>query len=78
VIDNAPVDVPSLREGQRVTLSRGEVVDWMYFDGAEGRGGYTIAALVHGTPEQKGYEAKMGIRDWSRYKFLKLPRGAGR
>jgi len=72
-IDNEPVDVASLKVGQTVTLTRGEVVDWMYRDGGETQGAYTIVAIVYGTPDQREYENKMGIKDWSRYRFLKKP-----
>lgn len=70
-IGNEPVDVASLKVDQTVTLTRAEVVDWMYRRGVETQGGYTIAALVYGTPQQKEYEQSLGIKDWSRYRFLK-------
>ena len=72
-IGNEPVDVASLKVDQTVTLTRAEAVDWMYREDGELRGGYTIVALVHGTPEQKAYEKSLGIKDWSRYRFLKKP-----
>lgn len=72
-IGNEPVDVATLKAGQTVTLTRGEVVDWMYREGGETKGGFTIAALVYGTPQQKEYEQSLGIKDWSRYRFLNKP-----
>nr|WP_267908158.1 DUF2314 domain-containing protein [Cerasicoccus arenae] len=49
---------------------REEVSDWMYLQDGHLRGGYTIAALIYGTPDQEGVTKSMGI-DWSKYKFLK-------
>ncbi len=72
-LGNEPVDVASLRVDQTVTLSRAEVVDWMFLENGETKGGYTLAALVYGTPQQDDYQKKMGIQDWSRYRFLKAP-----
>jgi uncharacterized protein YegJ (DUF2314 family) len=69
-INNEPVDVKSLKLGQVVRVSREDAVDWMYQERGKLRGGYTIVALVHGTPEQASYEKSMGI-DWSAYRFLK-------
>jgi len=73
-IGNEPVHVKGLKLGQRVKVMRDEVVDWMYMANGRLRGGYTIAALIHGTAQQAGYERALKI-DWSQYQFLK-PRPA--
>lgn len=69
VINNEPVDTKEVRLGQRVRVERGDVVDWMYLERGKLRGGYTIVALVYGTPDQQQYEKNLGI-DWTDYRFL--------
>ena len=70
VIDNEPVNPVGVKLNERVSVARGDVADWMYMAHGKLRGGYTIAALAYGTPEQDEYTKNMGI-DWSAYKFLK-------
>ncbi len=69
-VNNEPVNSVGIAMGQVVKISRDELVDWMFMSKGKLRGGYTIVALVYGTPEQTQYEKNMGI-DWSQYKFLK-------
>jgi len=69
-IANEPVDATFLSYGETVTVPRDEVADWMYFENGQLQGGYTVAAMVYGTPEEKPYGKSMGI-DYSRYEFLK-------
>ena len=69
IIDNEPVDTEEVELGQLVEVSKNEIVDWMFFDEGKLVGGYTIAALIYGTDDQRRYEDMMGI-DWSKYEFL--------
>lgn len=46
VLDNDPVDVHNVRMGQRVTVERAEVEDWIYDDGETMVGGYTVRVLM--------------------------------
>ncbi len=68
-INNEPVDTNAVRLGQEVRVKREEIADWMYLDRGRLRGGYTIVALVHGTPQQSEYGKNLRI-DWSEYKFM--------
>lgn len=68
-INNEPVNNIGVKLGQSVRVKRDEVADWMFMDNGRLRGGFTIAALVYGSDEQKQYEKNMKI-DWSEYQFL--------
>jgi len=68
-VNNEPVDTKQVRLGQKVRVKRGEIADWMYLERGRLRGGYTIVALVHGTPQQNEYGKNLQI-DWSDYEFL--------
>lgn len=68
-VNNKPVHLQQLKEGDEVRVERNQVVDWMFMQNGKLRGGYTVAALTHGTPNQAEYETNLGI-DWSQYRFL--------
>lgn len=68
-INNEPVNPVGVKLGQKVTIARDAVVDWMFMSNGKLQGGYTIVALIYGTPDQAQYEKQMKI-DWSKYKFL--------
>lgn len=68
-INNEPVGDVGVKLGQVVRVERDEVVDWMFLSDGRLQGGYTIAALVHGTEEQAAYEEDLGIT-WTQYEFL--------
>ena len=71
-ISNSPVDATHLAKGQVVRVSQDEVADWMYVEDGELRGGFTLVALIHGSPKQEQYERSLTFRiDWNRYIFLK-------
>lgn len=46
VLANEPGMVANVKEGDPVTIDRSEVEDWMYFDGENLVGGYTVKVLV--------------------------------
>jgi uncharacterized protein YegJ (DUF2314 family) len=69
-IDNEPVEARNLKVGQVVKVSKADTIDWFYHVKGKLRGGYTIVALVYGTPEQAKYEKELGIT-WTSYGFLK-------
>lgn len=69
IISNEPVDAKYLKLGEKARVTKAEVVDWMYTDQGKLKGGYTIAAMVYGTPDQDQFAAAMQI-DWNTYKFL--------
>lgn len=71
LVNNDPIHLEDLSMGQEVTIPRDEVADWLYDDNGQLQGGYTIAALVYGSPEQDAYADAMGI-DWNAYEFLEL------
>jgi uncharacterized protein YegJ (DUF2314 family) len=41
-ITNTPFDTTEVKLGQKVTVKLSEIVDWMYLDGKNLSGGYTI------------------------------------
>ena len=69
-VDNEPVETRNLKIGQVVKVSKADAVDWFYHEKGKLRGGYTIVAIVYGTPEQAKYEKELGIT-WTSYGFLK-------
>lgn len=72
VINNAPVDATYLTKGQMVRVSQDEIADWMYVENNELRGGYTLVALIYGSPKREQYESSLNFSiDWARYDFLK-------
>jgi len=73
-VNNSPVDATYLKKGQTVRVQKDEVADWMYVENNELRGGYTLVALIHGSPKKEQYERSLTFRiDWDRYDFLKKP-----
>jgi uncharacterized protein YegJ (DUF2314 family) len=71
VINNAPVDATYLTKGQMVRVSQDEVADWMYVENNELRGGYTLVALIYGSPKREQYESSLNFNiDWARYDFI--------
>jgi uncharacterized protein YegJ (DUF2314 family) len=46
VVSNEPVDVTTLRIGQRITAPEADVSDWMYLESGVLRGGYTLRVLL--------------------------------
>lgn len=69
-IGKKPVNNIGVKLGDAVTVATDDVVDWMYMEQSSLRGGYTVVALVYGTPQEAQAERGMGI-DWSLYEFLK-------
>lgn len=51
ILDSDPADVHSLQCGDRVRVTLGNLNDWMYLDGDEPVGGFTVAVL---TKRQRG------------------------
>jgi uncharacterized protein YegJ (DUF2314 family) len=71
-INNSPVDTTYLKKGQLVRVQKEEIADWMYVEDNELRGGYTLVALIYGSPQQEQYENSLSFKiDWDRYPFLK-------
>ena len=52
-IDNLPEIVTSLSLGDRITVPKDEISDWMYIEDGKLVGGYTIRALMKLTPPEE-------------------------
>ena len=61
---NNPVDVKSLRLGQKVTVRPEEISDWMYVENGRLVGGYTVRAYYHTLPaaEKRQFAENVGFR----------------
>lgn len=50
------------RPGQSFDFSEGEIVDWLYMDGAKMKGNYTACALLKREPGQAAaFKARFGL-----------------
>jgi uncharacterized protein YegJ (DUF2314 family) len=63
-VDNNPVDVKSLRLGQKVTVRPEEVSDWMYVENGRLVGGYTVRAYYRNLPadQKRRFAQNVGFR----------------
>jgi uncharacterized protein YegJ (DUF2314 family) len=63
-VDNDPVDIKSLRVGQKVTVLPGEVSDWMYVENGRLVGGYTVRAYYRNLPadQKRRFAQNVGFR----------------
>jgi uncharacterized protein YegJ (DUF2314 family) len=63
-VDNNPVDVKSLRVGQKVTVLPGEISDWMYVENGRLVGGYTVRAYYRNLPadQKQRFAQSVGFR----------------
>lgn len=63
-VDNNPVDVKSLRVGQKVTVRPEEISDWMYVENGRLVGGYTVRAYYRTLPEaeKRRFAQQVGFR----------------
>lgn len=69
VVDNKPVNKVGVKLGQTLVIPQHDVADWMFTQGKKLVGGYSIAALIYGTPEQADFERQLGM-DFTQYQFL--------
>lgn len=53
-INNTPKSVRSVHMGQQITFAQDDIVDWMYFDGAQMKGNFTACALLKHEPKSDG------------------------
>lgn len=62
-IDNTPRWVKSVKLGQTITFSEGEIVDWLYVDGGKMKGNYTVCALLKREPpsEADAFKRRFGL-----------------
>lgn len=63
-VDNNPVDIKSLRVGQKVTVRPEEISDWMYVENGQLVGGYTVRAYYRNLPaaEKRQFAQNVGFR----------------
>lgn len=69
-VNNVPVFDVKVDIGDRLEVSFDEVEDWMFIVNGQLKGGYTIIALIHGTPKEDAYNQQMKI-NWDVYQFIK-------
>ncbi len=64
VVDNEPVDTKLVKLGDAVTVTPSELSDWMYIDGGNLVGGYTIRAiLAEQSPQERAkFEKENGVK----------------
>jgi uncharacterized protein YegJ (DUF2314 family) len=60
---NTPRLVSNVRQGQTVTFSRSDIVDWMYLENGRMRGNFTACALLTREPEAQraAFERQYGL-----------------
>ena len=66
IIDNAPRIVRNVRNGQRISFSRSQIIDWMYRDAKTGKmvGNFTgCALLAHESPKDAAEFRKAYLLD---------------
>ena len=63
-VDNIPVDLKKIREGQKVTVRPEEISDWMYLQDGRLVGGYTIVAYYRklSPAEKKRFTQRVGFQ----------------
>ncbi len=63
IISNQPRIVTSVAKGQLLAFSRGEIVDWLYYEQGRMRGNFTACALLSHEPEasRREYIAAYGL-----------------
>lgn len=57
-INNDPGVVKSVKIGQSLTVSKGEISDWMYMKGGKIHGNYTMRPLLKTMPPEKAAELR--------------------
>ena len=64
VVNNEPVDVPSIKLGQQVSAPEAHVSDWLYLQDGVLHGGFTLRVLLERmSPEERARMVKnMGVR----------------
>ena len=63
-LNNEPQLVSSVRLGQEISFSRGQIVDWLYFDQGTMVGNYTACAMLkkESQAERDAFEERFGLR----------------
>ncbi len=61
VADDEPVELPTLKLGQRVTVARAAVADWKFVENGATHGGYTTRVLVARLPEGERRAAEQAL-----------------
>lgn len=63
-IDNRPIEMKSLRVGQKVTVRPEEISDWMYVENGKLVGGYTVRAFYRKLPaaQKRQFAQNVGFR----------------
>jgi uncharacterized protein YegJ (DUF2314 family) len=61
-INNTPRLVKTVKFGESLTFSEGEIVDWLYLDAGKMKGNYTACALLKREPGQAAdFKKKFGL-----------------
>lgn len=63
-IDNRPIEMKSLRVGQKVAVRPEEISDWMYVENGKLVGGYTVRAFYRKLPadQKRQFAQNVGFR----------------
>lgn len=61
-INNTPRTVKTVKFGESITFSEGEIVDWLYLDAGQMKGNYTACALLKREPAQAAaFKKRFGL-----------------